>query len=285
MIKIEQLYYLSQVAKQNSINKTAEKLYMTSAAISTSIKQLEKECGFEILERTYRGVKLTDYGKDVVRIAEQILALEEELRNLDKKKKPDIHLYRLIIDSKTLKLLSNKVVGPGSKVLSHFKVIEVDDLLNNYHPYLDKETVAVTLFTGEQREQIENDEGINLRYLYASKCYPVSSKMTKWVKNNQTYISKEEFEQLPKILMRNEFEDAVKKNVVLSTDDSTIYAEAIQNDYGVGLITKFAPDIYAVDYDKFRVYEPFNEEVYIAAFARKENMIEPLRLLELLIND
>ena len=43
MIKIEQLYYLTQIAKYHSVNKVAEKLYMSSASISTAIKQLEKE--------------------------------------------------------------------------------------------------------------------------------------------------------------------------------------------------------------------------------------------------
>lgn len=211
MIKIEQLYYLTQVAKYNSINKTADKLYMTSAAISTSIKQLEKECGFEILERTYRGVKLTEYGKETVKIAERILALEEEIRTLDKQKENNLQKHRLIIDKKTLKLLADKIIGPRAKVLTYFKVEEVGDVLIDYHQYLDDQTIVLTLFTDHQRENIENDPEINLKYLYASKCYPVSSKNTKWIKPNQTYVSIEEFTKLPKILMSNALEDTVKK--------------------------------------------------------------------------
>lgn len=285
MIKIEQLYYLTQVAKYNSINKTADKLYMTSAAISTSIKQLEKECGFEILERTYRGVKLTEYGKETVKIAERILALEEEIRTLDKQKENNLQKHRLIIDKKTLKLLADKIIGPRAKVLTYFKVEEVGDVLIDYHQYLDDQTIVLTLFTDHQRENIENDPEINLKYLYASKCYPVSSKNTKWIKPNQTYVSIEEFTKLPKILMSNALEDTVKKNIVLSTDDATIYAEAIQNDYGVGLITKFAPDIHAIDCDRLKVYEPFDEEIYIAMLAKKENEMGALHLLENLIKD
>lgn len=285
MIKIEQLYYLTQVAKYNSINKTADKLYMTSAAISTSIKQLEKECGFEILKRTYRGVKLTEYGKETVKIAEQILALEEEIRTLGKQKENNLQNHRLIIDRKTLKLLADKIIGPRAKVLTYFKVEEVGDVLIDYHQYLDDQTIVLTLFTDHQRENIENDPEINLKYLYASKCYPVSSKNTKWIKPNQTYVSIEEFTKLPKILMSNALEDTVKKNIVLSTDDATIYAEAIQNDYGVGLITKFAPDIYAIDCDRLKVYEPFDEEIYIAMLAKKENEMGALHLLENLIKD
>lgn len=284
MIKTEQLYYLTQVARYNSINKTADKLYMTSAAISTSIKQLEKECGFEILERTYRGVKLTTYGKQVVKIAEQILALEEDIHNLNRKNEEVVKKYNLIITSQVLTLLLNKIVGPGSKVLEFFSIKEVDDIRSNYDKYLLEDNILLFLFEGDEREKIENDVRINIRYLYSSKCYPVSSKNTKWIKENQNSISKEEFSKLPKIKMRSEF-DTVTNNVVLSTDNSTIYEEAIQNDYGIGLITKFAPDVYALDYDKFKIYEPFNTEVYIVAATLKGINLEAMQLLEKLIKN
>lgn len=284
MIKTEQLYYLTQVAKYNSINKTADKLYMTSAAISTSIKQLEKECGFEILERTYRGVKLTAYGKQVVKIAEQILALEEEILNLNLREEKKAKKYTLVISGQVLMLLSSKIVGPGSKVLEFFKIKEVNDLRSNYEKYLDEDTVLVFLFEDNERERIEDDARLNIRYLYSSKCYPVSSKNTKWIKESQKNITKEEFSKLPKIKMRNEF-DTVTKNVVLTTDNSTIYEEAIQNDYGIGLITKFAPDVYAVDSDRFKIYEPFDEEVYIAVIYKKGVGFEAIQLLESLIKN
>lgn len=284
MIKMEQLYYLTQVAKYNSIHKTAEKLYMTSAAISTSIKQLERECGFELLERTYRGVKLTNYGKQAVKIAEHILALQEEIVNLNQEDKIKKQKYKLVILGQQLKLLANKIVGPGSKVLDSFEIKEVNDIRSNYEQYLNENAVLLLHFEGIEREKFENDSRINIRYLYASKLYPVSSKSTKWIKENQTSITKKEFEQLPKILMRSESEN-IKKNIVLATDNSTIYEEAIQNDYGIGLIAKFAPDIYALDYNKFKIYEPFDEEVYIVAIAKKDIGTTPLLLLENLIKN
>ena len=79
MLKLEQLYYLTKVAKYNSINKAAEELYITKAAVSAAMKELEKHCGYPILERTYRGVRLTKNGEKVVKLAEQILTLCEEI--------------------------------------------------------------------------------------------------------------------------------------------------------------------------------------------------------------
>ena len=55
---------------------------MAKAAVSTAMKQLEKDCGYPILERTYHGVRLTANGKKVVKIAEQILKLCDEIETM-----------------------------------------------------------------------------------------------------------------------------------------------------------------------------------------------------------
>lgn len=281
MIKTEQLYYLTQVAKYNSINKAAENLYMTSAAVSTAMKQLEKDCGYAILERTYRGVKLTDKGKQVVKLAEQILALHNEILEQGKEKFISKQ-YKLVIDRATLKLLSNKIVGPQAHVLEHFILKEVNDIRMNYYENLQEDAVLIMLLNDKNREVFEKDDRISVRYLYASKQYPVSSKNTKYIKENAKQISLKEFEKLPKIKIRSGY-DMLEKNIVLATEDATVYAEAIQNDYGVGLITKFAPDIFSIDSSKFKIYEPFDSEVYIAMVTQKNCGGEAMALLEQLI--
>jgi len=283
MLKLEQLYYLTQVAKYNSINKAAEKLYITSAAVSTAIKQMEKECGYEILERTYRGVRLTEKGKQVVKIAEQMLALHEEVLDLGKEQPVIKEKYKLVVNRSTLKLLQNKIVGPKARVLEHFNLLEIGNEEKDYHRYLDDSTVVLTLFQLSEREAIENDSNIQIRYLYASKQYPVSSKNTKYIKEGVKTISKKEFAGLPKIKI-GVASDIIKNNIVLTTEDSTIYAEAIQNDYGVGMITKFAPDIMAFDSSKLKIYEPFEKsEIYIAVLMHKNGNKQIVDLLEKLI--
>ncbi len=282
MIKTEWLYYLTQVAKYNSINKAAENLYMTSSAISAAMKQLELECGFSILERTYRGVKLTENGKKVVKIAERILFLQDEILNLNNVETIERKKYGLITDRQTIKLLSNKIVGPGSRVLENFQLKELSSISMDYYEKLENDSVMLMILTDENRETVENDTRIYIRYLYASKQYPVSSKNTKWIKENVKKLSRKEFEKLPKIKIKAA-DDIIDDNIVLETNDSDIYAEAILNDYGVGLVTKFAPDIHCIDYEHFKVYEPFDDEIYVVMVARKDCDIKVLLLLERLI--
>lgn len=285
MLKLEQLYYLTQVAKYNSINKAAENLYITSAAVSTAIKQMEKECGYEILERTYRGVKLTEKGKQVVKTAEQMLALHDEILGLGKEPTITKEKYKLLMSQSTLKLLSNKIIGPQARVLEYFNLLEIRNDDKEYMHYLKNNAIIITLFHLSEREAIESDENIYIRYLYASKQYPVSSKHTKFIKENVKSISTKEFANLPKIKI-GVASDIIKNNIVLATEDAAIYAEAIQNDYGVGLITKFAPDILAFDSSKLKVYEPFEKsELYIAMLMDKNGDRTVVDLLEKLIKN
>lgn len=58
MIKLDNLYYLREVAKSGSISKAAERLFMSKSALSAAIKNLEKELGVELLNRSVSGAEL-----------------------------------------------------------------------------------------------------------------------------------------------------------------------------------------------------------------------------------
>lgn len=72
-MRIEQLVYLVDVAKTKSINVSAERLYITQPAISDAIHKLEEELGVLLLERSKRGVSLTNAGTVAVAHAEEII--------------------------------------------------------------------------------------------------------------------------------------------------------------------------------------------------------------------
>ena len=52
MIRLESLLYLQEIAKYKSINKAADKLFLSKSALSTAIKNLENEFGVPLLNRT-----------------------------------------------------------------------------------------------------------------------------------------------------------------------------------------------------------------------------------------
>lgn len=81
-MRLEQLRCLTEVAKNRSISKVAQQLYMTQQAVSLSIRQLEKELDCTLLIRNSKGVTLTEAGKATVAFAEQVLEEKENLKSV-----------------------------------------------------------------------------------------------------------------------------------------------------------------------------------------------------------
>lgn len=73
MLDFDMLHRLQVLASCASFTKAAEALYITRSALIQQINSLEKECGFEIFSRSFKGVKLTEAGnkflQDLSRIA------------------------------------------------------------------------------------------------------------------------------------------------------------------------------------------------------------------------
>ena len=61
-----QLEYLIEISKNVSMSAASEKLHMTPQALNTSIKKLEDELGFPLLNRSFKGTFLTADGEWLV---------------------------------------------------------------------------------------------------------------------------------------------------------------------------------------------------------------------------
>ncbi|MBC2727712.1 LysR family transcriptional regulator [Desulfosporosinus sp.] len=116
-MRLEQLYYLCEIAKNKSISYTAELVHISQPALSSAIHKLELELGVKLLNRFRQGVYLTEEGEKVVKTATEVLAKIEELEHdlaLSKEAKQNsvesLTLY-------TTQQLGNTIL---SKVLIHF---------------------------------------------------------------------------------------------------------------------------------------------------------------------
>ena len=69
--------YVCAIYREGSITRAAERLYVSQPCLSTAIKQLERELGFPLFERTSSSVKPTELGLEYIRVAEKIIALED----------------------------------------------------------------------------------------------------------------------------------------------------------------------------------------------------------------
>ena len=70
--------YIVTIAEEKKISKAAEKLFITSSALSQAVKKLEKELGIPVFEKINgHTFNLTDGGKIYVDAAKEILAIKD----------------------------------------------------------------------------------------------------------------------------------------------------------------------------------------------------------------
>ncbi len=86
MLDVKRMKVLREVAARGSFSAAAEAMSFTQSAVSQQIAALERETGSTLLERSPRGVQLTDAGRALVSHTDAILAriedAEEELAAL-----------------------------------------------------------------------------------------------------------------------------------------------------------------------------------------------------------
>ena len=73
-MELRQFRYFTAVAKFGSISLAAQELHIAQPALTRQIQKLEEDLGILLLERTGRGVKLTDAGMQFLVDAEKLLA-------------------------------------------------------------------------------------------------------------------------------------------------------------------------------------------------------------------
>ena len=74
MLDVRRMRVLREVAARGSFSAAAEALSFTQSAVSQQVAALEREAGATLVERSARGVRLTQAGEAVVRHADAILA-------------------------------------------------------------------------------------------------------------------------------------------------------------------------------------------------------------------
>lgn len=155
----EQLRYFIEVSKNTSIAAASEKLFMTSQAVSISIKKLEDELGFPLLNRSYKGISLTDEGLWLVTLAENFLSEIEQ-----KKNQYSIPGMSCTTDSPSREGLLNivtNVLGAGNSVLAQLVCI-----LYKKHPKLQ---ITITETSKENVMAEIHEEKKEFGFIYRTK--------------------------------------------------------------------------------------------------------------------
>lgn len=76
---LQQLKYVIEISDKGSFSEAAKTMFVTQPSLSGSIKELEKEIGFQLFNRTNRGAVITAEGKEFLRYAMQVIAQSDLL--------------------------------------------------------------------------------------------------------------------------------------------------------------------------------------------------------------
>ncbi|MBV7335985.1 LysR family transcriptional regulator [Chloroflexi bacterium TSY] len=79
-MNLNQLTGFLEIAREGSMTRAAEKLFLTQPALSLQIKALEEDLGEELFERNGRLLRLTSAGQVMRERSEQILNMVDQTR-------------------------------------------------------------------------------------------------------------------------------------------------------------------------------------------------------------
>ena len=88
---LTQLRYVITVAEESSMNEAAKKLFISQPSLSSAIKEIEEEIGFNVFNRSNKGVIVTPQGEEFIgyarQVVEQYMLLETKYIEKERTKK------------------------------------------------------------------------------------------------------------------------------------------------------------------------------------------------------
>lgn len=202
MLQSIPLYYLIQVGNYESISIAAEKLHISQPSLSIAIKKLEEELGLQLLERTYRGVTLTEDGKKIVALASKAFSYFEEIENLSSQRKNTSQLENITIYTNPA-LIHILTSAFNLNDNNNVQIKTIDNSVNIAQLLIEKpETIVFAILN----EQFTLPNSIGLSILAKSKSYVMCSPSFSYIPIEKTTISFKELTKIPLAVISQSFE-------------------------------------------------------------------------------
>lgn len=240
-MELLQLHYFVTVIEHSTFTSAAEKLHISQPSLSISIKKLEKEMGFALLDRRKRNLELTNEGKILYKEAKKLLIhyehVSDEMNRL--KQEGPLELSIGIIESSKFwvpNVLKNFKEENTDVYIRLFEVLSLKDVeksLNEFEIHL-----AIT------NQYIYNDS-IESTPLYDERlvallptAHPLNKKgfiTIKDLENEKFIISKEGFQTRDDILKA--FRKAgIKPNIHFEIGRFETACDLVEGELGITVV-------------------------------------------------
>lgn len=182
-----QLKYAITVAGENSLNDAAHKLFIAQPSLSSSIRSLEKELGFDLFIRSKSGIKLTAKGAEFIGYAKSVMEQYELLdaryisqTNVKKRFGVSMQHYTFAVDA-FAKLVMQYGMDEYEFEVHETKTAEVIKNVKN-----QKSEIGILYLDNYNRNvltKIFSESGVKFEplfdcgiYVYMSKRHPLAKK-------------------------------------------------------------------------------------------------------------
>lgn len=123
-LNYKHLRYFWVVARSGSIARAGEQLHLTPQSISGQLRELEESLGVDLFRRAGRGLELTEAGRRILRYAEDIFTLGDELLDVVRDQSRNINLpFRVGIADSVAKSVVQRVVAPALQLAEPVRLI------------------------------------------------------------------------------------------------------------------------------------------------------------------
>jgi DNA-binding transcriptional LysR family regulator len=109
-MRTEQLEYIAAVARLGSFRRAAEALHISQPALSTTVRNLERELGVTILERGRSGAQVSDEGRELLPLIVTALDAVDRLRRAADEQHTTSRMIRIgTVNAGTVPLLTTTI--------------------------------------------------------------------------------------------------------------------------------------------------------------------------------
>lgn len=241
-MKLNQLRYLVELEKYETISKTAEKMFISQPSLSIAIKDLEAELGFEVIRRTGKGIVFTSRGervlqhcKTIMNEVEQILAMNEYI-DCSSVGHLSVGCVPYIVNSVVLDTLMELKMAYPSLQVSLKELNSYDALELVYQRELDLSVIMISNIEADSfKTELEN------KHLIFTKLF--DDRMFIWCgRSNPLYtrseVSMKEALQYSFVVYRDVL-NAFNRNKLLSYNDKLDFVSVDDKDGVRKYLTKF----------------------------------------------
>ncbi len=195
-MQIDHLILFHKIASEKSISKVAEECHLSQPALSQQMRKLEEEIGVRLLDRSNRGIEVTNGGKVVYKYFQQIIEVYENMLEEIK----SLNHY-----SGTVRIFASYVVGQYALPCSIHKMNEKFPKFNFTLSTMSSNEVVRKI--SEEKGSVGfivssvNNPDLVCKHIYTDKGYLVCSE--KFYKENTITLDK--LKTYPMITMTDHF--------------------------------------------------------------------------------